>query len=272
MRFRTTVLPLLAAALLGACTASAVGSVSPSAKAPTPAPSKPPSAAGGGMIAGTFVSASVTGHDLVKGTSVTLTFRDGQLSANAGCNTMSGTVGPVLGGKLSVGQMATTEMGCAADLMAQDQWLAAFLPGAMADFGPGYLNLTKGGVTVKLVDRQTTNLPLEGTTWTVNGLISGDTASSVQQGVTATLVFAGGKVNVNTGCNTGSGTATIADGRITFGPIALTKMACTTWAGSVEKAMTTVLTGTQAYAIDGTSLTIGGQGASKAGLMLTGTK
>jgi len=270
MRFRPMLLPLLAVALLGACTATAVGSISPSAQAPTPPASNPPSAAGGGMIAGTFVSTSVAGHDLVKGTTVTLTFKDGQLSANAGCNTMSGTV-VVLGGKLSVGQMAMTEMGCAAELMAQDQWLAAFLPGATADFGPGYLNLTKDGVTIKLVNKQTTNLPIEGTTWTVSGLIAGDTASSIQQGVVATLVFSGGKVTVNTGCNTGGGTATIADGKITFGPIVLTRMACTTWAGAVEKAMTTVLTGTQPYTIDGSSLTIGGT-SGQPGLMLTGTK
>ena len=39
-------------------------------------------------------------------------------------------------------------------------------------------------------------------------------------------MFEGGKVNVNAGCNTGSGAAELGEGTITFGPIATTRMAC----------------------------------------------
>ena len=266
MRFRPMLLPLLAAALLGACTATATGSPQASAQAPTAQPSA--SASGGAGLDGrTFVSTKVAGHDLVAKTAVTLTFKNGQLGANAGCNSMSGAY-TLKDGKLSIGQMATTEMGCQADLMAQDQWLAKLLPGAAVSLDGTTLKVTNGDVSITLVDRQTTNLSLEATTWTVNGLISGDAVSSIPQGVTATLVFTAGKVSVNSGCNTGSGTAVIKDGNITFGPISLTKKACGAGAAAVEKQVTSVLTGTQPFKIDGSSLTIGGNG--QPGLMLQG--
>jgi heat shock protein HslJ len=256
-------LPLVAV-LLGACTGAATGPASASAQAPTP----PPSTTGGPIMpAGSWVSTGVTGHALVPGTRVTLTYSNkGQLTVNAGCNTMSATAWPDHG-KLVVSQMASTEMGCEADRMAQDAWLATFLQGAAFSVGDG-LTLTNGPVTMELALKETKNLPLEGTTWTVTGLLSGDTAASVPPGVTATLAFAGGRVSVDTGCNTGSGSATIADGTIRFGSIALTAKACTTWAGAVERQITSVLAGVQPYAVAGDSLTIGASG--QAGLALTG--
>jgi heat shock protein HslJ len=265
MRFRTTLLPLLAAALLGACTATAVGSAASSAQAPTPQPS-----AGASKLDGrTFVSKDIQGRTLVKSSSITLSFKNGQLGAQAGCNTMSGQYTIKADGTLDIGQMATTEMGCEQSLMDQDAWFATFLSGAKVTLADTTLTLSKGDITITLVDKQTTNLPLGGTTWMLNGMITGDTASSVPQGVTATLVFQDGKVMVDTGCNTGSGTATTTDTTITFGATALTKKACTTWAGAVEAQMVAVLQGAQPYTISGDTLTIGGSG--KNGLMLKGT-
>ena len=269
MRSRATLLLLLAGALLGACTAPAAGSPKASSPSPTLAASNPPSVAGGPMIGSrTFVSTSVTGRDLVPGTAVTLRFNDGQLGAYTGCNSMSGGY-HITGNTLYVEQMATTEMGCRADLMAQDQWLAAFLPGATTDISAAGLTLAKDNVTMTLVDQQTTNLLLEGRYWAVDGLVSGDAVSSVPQGVKAILKFVDGRIEVRAGCNQGSGTATVADGTITFGAIALTKMACSSDAMAVEKHVTAVLAGVQPYAIAGDSLTIGASG--KDGLTLMGS-
>jgi len=121
-----------------------------------------------------------------------------------------------------------------------------------------------------LVDQKSTNLPLENTTWGVTGLVANSAVSTVPQGVKASLVFSGGKVAVNTGCNTGSGPATFTDTTITFGAIALSKMACPADATQVEQLMVTVLSGTQPYTITADTLKIAGDG--KPGLMLTGTK
>ena len=267
MRFRPILLPLVAAALLGACSATASGSPQASAQAPTPPPSTSASA---GLDGHTYVSTGVNGHDLTPKSTITLSFKAGQLTANAGCNTMSGAYTLAADGTLGVGPMATTAMGCPAALMAQDTWLAAFLPGATVKVDGDTLTLTKDKVTLTLVDQNTTNLPLENTTWVVTGLVANSAVSTVPQGVKATLVFSGGKVAVDTGCNTGSGPATFTDTSITFGAIALSKKACLADATQVEQAMVPVLDGTQPYTITADSLKIGGDG--KPGLMLTGSK
>lgn len=259
MRSRITLLATLAAVALAACSAgsSAQSSATPSG---TAAASNPPSVAGGPMVGNrTFVSTAITGHALVAGTTVTLAFRDGQLSASAGCNSMGGAYF-IVGATLRIDQLASTEMGCAPDLMAQDQWLAAFLPSATVDLRPAGMTVTKGGVALELVDRQTTNVPLEGTFWRVDALVTGDTVSSVPLGVEATLVIVGGTASIYTGCNWGSIGVTATGGRIGFSPISMTARGCEAAAAPVERAILTVFEGIQPYAIDGTSLTIGAPG------------
>lgn len=258
MRLRITLLAVLTA-VFAAC--SAGGSVQPSLPpSATSSASNPPSVAGGPMVGNrTFVSTTIAGHALVAGTTVTLAFRDGQLGASAGCNSMSGAYF-IVGATLRIDQLASTEMGCAADLMAQDQWLAAFLPNATIDLREAGMTLSKGGVVLELVDRQTTSVPLEGTFWRVDGIVSGDTVSSVPLGVEATLVILGGEASVYTGCNWGSIKVTAAGGKIGFGAISMTARGCEPAAAPVERAILAVLEGTQPYTVEGTSLTIGGPG------------
>jgi heat shock protein HslJ len=79
-----------------------------------------------------YTSTEVRGHDLVAGSTVTLTFEDGRISANAGCNTMNSTA-TWDGGTLDVAEpMASTMMACEDDLAAQDQWLSSFLTSSPA--------------------------------------------------------------------------------------------------------------------------------------------
>ncbi|HET6966993.1 MAG TPA: META domain-containing protein [Ornithinibacter sp.] len=88
---------------------------------------------GGADLAGsTYTSTEVRGHDLVEGSQVTLTFEDGRISANAGCNTMSG---PATwdGETLEVeGPLASTMMACEEPLMEQDTWVSDFLTSSPA--------------------------------------------------------------------------------------------------------------------------------------------
>lgn len=74
-----------------------------------------------------FTSTEVRGHSLVEGTSVRLTFEDGAIAAQAGCNTIFGGASWADGVLTSEGQLAMTMMGCDGDLPAQDQWLSDFL-------------------------------------------------------------------------------------------------------------------------------------------------
>lgn len=74
-----------------------------------------------------FDSTGSTGYEIVEGTTISLTFADGRISANAGCNTQNGGVEVVDGQLRLTSQLASTMMGCEEPLMAQDQWVASFL-------------------------------------------------------------------------------------------------------------------------------------------------
>jgi heat shock protein HslJ len=75
----------------------------------------------------TFTSTEVRGQQLVAGSAVTLTFADGRISANAGCNTMNGPATWDTGKLVVTGPLASTMMACSDALTKQDQWLSSFL-------------------------------------------------------------------------------------------------------------------------------------------------
>jgi heat shock protein HslJ len=102
--------------------------------------------------------------------------------------------------------------------------------------------------------------PLEGTTWVVESLIRDQAASSVPAGLGASIVFSAGRVAAHTGCNRGTASATVADDAISFGPMALTRMACPQPAMDLEAFVTGVLQGEVAYTIDGDVLHLLGAG------------
>jgi adhesin HecA-like repeat protein len=84
-------------------------------------------------------------------------------------------------------------------------------------------------------------------------------------GVTATLTFSDGRVDVEAGCNGGGGAVQVTDTTLVFGPIGLTKMACAPDAMAVEGTVTAVLSGAAGYTIEAGTLTLDAGGA---GLML----
>ena len=92
---------------------------------------------GGPDLAGsTYTSTRVWGHDLAEGSRVTLTFTEEGISADAGCNTMTGPA-TWEGETLEVeGPLASTMMACEDPLMEQDTWVSQFLgssPGLEVD-------------------------------------------------------------------------------------------------------------------------------------------
>ena len=222
-----------------------------------------------------FLSTSVTDNGanrpLVPGTQIRLSFRDGQLGASAGCNSIGGTYR--LDNDILVfdgGSM--TEMGCDEPRHAQDDWLSAFLASRPAVVTAGdRLTLTSGGTVVSLLNRETADpdRPLVGTTWTVDSIISGDAVSSVPDGAVATLQFAGdGTVAVNTGCNSGNGRFEVTDdGHLRFVNVVVTERACAAGnpGGILEAAILPLLSAESlTFAIDAGRLDImaGDQGIS----------
>lgn len=260
MNYRIAVTLLLtAAALVGACTSG--GRVTPG-----PSGDPPSGVAPQGLGGRTFLSTGIEGRILVAGSQIRISFHDGQVSASGGCNSMSG---PYLldGNRLVARSLATTEMACEEPLMAQDTWLADLLDGATVGLAGDTLTLTKGDVRLTLEDREIADpdRPLAGTRWVLDGIVSGDAVSSVPAGVGAALTFSDGRVDVEAGCNRGGGAVEISDTTITFGPIALTKMACEGPAMAVEQAVGAALSGAVSYSIDAGTLTLD---AGNAGLIL----
>ena len=101
-----------------------------------------------------YASTSVTGHTMPAGTKITLAFGvDGKLSANAGCNTMGGNY-VVQNGRLVVGGLAVTEMGCLPSArQAQDSWFAGVLRSGPQIVQSGKtLTLTAGPTTIDLAE------------------------------------------------------------------------------------------------------------------------
>jgi heat shock protein HslJ len=258
-------LPVLALSLativvVAACSSGSAASPVPSA---SPAPASPASVAptAAGLDGHTYIVTGVQGHDLVKGSGIALRFDAGRLGISAGCNSIGGSYA-IKDGKLAVGAMMTTEMACQEPLMAQDQWISAFVNGAAFTLEGDTLTLAKDGVTVTATDKKVAkpDLPVEGTVWTVESLVSNQAVSSMPAGVEASLVFADGKVAVDAGCNKGNGAAGIGDTTITFGPIATTKMFCEGAAGEVEQQVLGVLTGEVTYTVDSDALQLRGAG------------
>jgi heat shock protein HslJ len=220
-----------------------------------------------------YVAANFTdgGQDraLVPGTKLRLNFSATDIGASAGCNHMGGTY-RIDGGRLIVDNLATTDMGCDADLMTQDQWLSELLgAGPTVSLVVNDLVLEAGSVRITFVDREVAepDAKLVGPTWTVESIITGDAVSSVPAEPVATLVFKeDGTLEVNAGCNHGSGTWTAVPGGIEVGPLMLTKMACQKDGADLESAVLGVLeAGTIGAQIDSTLMTLT---AGDRGLML----
>lgn len=241
-----TALALLAASalVLAACGSDDDGS--PSGSAPT-----------ADDLAGTaFESTDVTGYDLVADTTVTLGFETDALGANAGCNTMSGGY-TITDGTLDVSTMAATMMACDDALMAQDTWLSEFLTsGPDITLDGDTLTLSGGETTITLAAQAPAEV--EGTTWVVTGLVANEAISSMTAGTegTATLTITDGQASIATGCNTGSGSVEVTDTTMSFGPIALTRMACAPDLTDLETQVILVLDGEVTYEVDGDSLSI----------------
>lgn len=249
-----------------ACAYGPVGA-SPTPVAPSSSPAASPSptpSAPVGLIGRQFLSTAVTkdgaSFPLAAGTRIQLSFADGQLSANAGCNGISGNLA-IDGDKLILGDVAMTEMGCDQARMSQDNWLVTLLSSSPTFALDGNnLTITSGTTVVTLLDREVAqpDEPLVGPTWSLTTIFNAEVASSVPQGVSAAITFAAdGTYQMNDGCNAAGGTYVVAGDQITFTEGIHTNMACPGDRGQIESAVLSVIhNGSVAFTIDADSLTL----------------
>lgn len=112
---------------------------------------------GAGLLAAlegrTFTATAVTGHPLVEGSGLSVTFGPQRVSVNGGGNVL-GSEPQLVGTTLRFGSPpVSTMMWPGEDLAAQDRWLTeAFLAGFEVSLDGSELRLTQDGVQIDLVE------------------------------------------------------------------------------------------------------------------------
>ncbi|MET8154614.1 META domain-containing protein [Actinoplanes sp. NPDC049668] len=210
----------------------------------------------------TFVSAPAAAdqgsRQLVEGTSVRLGFKPDTVTAEAGCNHLSGRAA-VDGDRLVVTDVGGTMMACSAELMEQDTWLTDFLQQRPTwQLDGDTLVLSAGTTRLRLIDIRSAvpDRPLTGPRWSVQSLIDGEAAASVPAGADAHLTFRDGRVTGSTGCTDVDGAASIGDGAIIFSRPAGRKQDCPPELEAFDRAVLGLLKGKVAYRITGDRLTL----------------
>ncbi|WP_406050935.1 META domain-containing protein [Kribbella sp. NBC_00889] len=219
------------------------------------------STAGGTLTGKSWLSTAVTENgapkQLAQNTRVRLQFTDdGRLIADAGCNSMQSKVSTG-DGKLSLKDgLMMTDMGCPGR-QDQDGWLSGILSSKPSwKLDGDTLNVTSGGTTIALQDRETAepDLALDGTKWALNTVITGEVASHQAGSEKAWMTLNGERVTGSTGCNEFQGMVAQAPGKLTFGELATTRRACAGDAAKLESSLLNGLKGEVSYEIDSSKL------------------
>lgn len=215
-----------------------------------------------GLAGTSWVSASVSGHELLPGTHVDLELEGGTMSASAGCNTVFGAYAVEDGRLRWAGEPASTLVDCPGEQGAQDLWLAALLADGVEATTRGLrLTLRSGEVTVVL-DPQEPGADLAallGRTWVVVGTLSeGVTRRVPDRGRRPSLVVGGdGLARVDTGCNTGRTVVRVDGDAFVLGPTTTTRQRCPQPDREIERRVLAVLDGrTDSAVTDGAVLVL----------------
>ncbi|MFJ8073377.1 META domain-containing protein [Streptomyces sp. NPDC096176] len=183
----------------------------------------------------------------------------GRAGGNYGCNHFGADV-KIDGDTITVGPAEMTEMACEKQIQGfEDALRAAFTGKLKAKLTDGRLTLTtEKGDSIALTSERSS--PLTGTKWTVNSLVSGETATSLPAGTEnkAHLTFGkDGSVSGSLGCNRFTSTAKVSGDSITLGRLASTRKLCQGPEMDLERELVKVLDeGTVKYELKHRSLTL----------------
>ncbi|MFF5502566.1 META domain-containing protein [Streptomyces roseolus] len=187
---------------------------------------------------------------------------EGRAQGSTGCNHFGAAV-TVAGSTVTVAPDEVTEKGCPADLRRfETAFLAAFtgpLKGTLTD---GALTLVSADGARKVELAAEPSPPLRGTTWKIDGLVSGGTAASLPAGggeKARFVIGTDGRITGNLGCNDFSATARLDEKARTLtveGPAATTRMMCTSPQMRLETQLYELLDGPLSYRLDHRTLTL----------------
>lgn len=174
-----------------------------------------------------WVVAEILGKPTLADFPPTMSFDASQVGGRTGCNGYGGSY-TLSGTKLSVSELAQTQMACQDDRMQQE-----------ADFGEAFGTVRSVrfvGDKVELLDADgqvalllvpVPPLQLAGTSWVLGGLIEGDTTTAPVEGDPVTLTFDADRVS-GKACNSFGGPYTLSGDQLAIGPLSSTLMACLT--------------------------------------------
>ncbi|MEU7513634.1 META domain-containing protein [Streptomyces sp. NPDC042898] len=185
---------------------------------------------------------------------------DGRAQGNTGCNHFGATVA-VNGDTLTVTQNEITEIGCPGDRQRFEKDLIKAFAGPLKGTIKGErftLASADGRNGLELASEP--GAPLRGTTWKVDSLLSGTTASSLPAGSGSKARFVigeDGRVSGNLGCNNFSATVRVDGTTLTVdGPAATTRMMCASAEMELETKLYELLDGPLTYRLDHRTLTL----------------
>ncbi|WP_282694668.1 META domain-containing protein [Streptomyces sp. CC208A] len=186
----------------------------------------------------------------------------GRAQGSTGCNGFGADV-DVSGSTVTVSPVEATEIGCPGDRQRfETAFLAAFTGPLKGTLKGGALTLASADGTKRVELTAEPSTPLRGTTWRIDGLVSGDTTSSLPagSGQKARLVIgADGRITGNLGCNDFSAAVRIDEAARTLvveGPAATTRMICTGPQMDLETKLYELLDGPLSYRLDHRALTL----------------
>lgn len=154
-----------------------------------------------------FIATSVTGHELVPKSTVSIEFGgDGTVALSAGCNSTMGSNPHWIGSHLALTSVGWTETGCAPELSDEQDWWGDLLQaGVDLHLEGDTLRLSTPTETVTMTDRRVVDpdRPLQGTTWVQQGTFNADTWSGTL--IAGTLHIGDGRIDYSDGLNNYSG-------------------------------------------------------------------
>lgn len=225
----------------------------------SPAPSSPSSPAV--TLAGTsWVVSRIVDTDTLPAARPTIAFVDQTLSGSASCNQFSGQY-TQNGDVLTIGETAITAMACTEQsVMTQEAAFLAALGSVKVMRAAGtnleLLNADEAAVLILEPAAPVDDKPLTETTWSLSGIVSGETASSPVADTTVTFSITGNTL-AGKACNTFRGPITVDGSGVKIGPLATTRMACPNQAESTqEAAVLKILESATTYQIRGADLTV----------------
>lgn len=205
---------------------------------------------------------------IVAGSTIAISFEEGSIAANAGCNHMGGPA-RFEGDTLVLPEgLAMTEMACAEDLMEQERWVADLLASrpsvTIPDDGADVL---VRGAQVSLALVEVADTPLVGTVWqltAIGGTAPEDPVSTVDGSSTLTFTQDGG-YEVLTACTGGgslgaSGPVTTSADQLDLGPADPEDDGCADPYSDLMAEVMGLLVGPVGYRVDGSSLVLTSDG------------